>query len=72
MTNRLTQIADALEAVEKARTQCPFHNRYVGRDVHGADDPCKKCGKRKTGDGGRCVIERAEHQSILAIEEALA
>jgi len=44
MTNRLTQIADALEAVEKARTQCPFHNRYVGRDVRGVDDPCKLCG----------------------------
>lgn len=72
MSNRLSLITAALDQVEAARTQCPFHGRYAGHHVHGVADACRKCGKRRNGDGGRCVIERAEHDAVLAIEEAVA
>jgi hypothetical protein len=72
MGNRLSRIDEALSRVEEARTRCPFHNTYTGREVHGVNDACRACGKRRNGDGGRCTIERAEHEAILAIEEVMA
>lgn len=70
--SRLSKIGSALEDVEASRQKCPFHGRYRGHMVHGFDDACKLCGKRRNGDGGRCLIDRAEHTAIIAIEEAVA
>lgn len=70
--NRLDLITNALSSVEKAREQCPFHGSYTGREVYSAKEACGKCGADRRCDGGRCVIDRACFNAVLAIEEAVA
>lgn len=72
MTSRLTRIDMALAGVVDARLHCPFHPTYVGIEFHAVNDACKKCGARRNGSGGRCIIDRANNDAILEIERALA
>jgi len=68
----LNSVIYALDQVKKAREECPFSETYRGRKIHAVHEACSKCGARSNGDGGRCVVDHAEHAAIKTIEEAVA
>lgn len=69
--SNLARIDGALDAVKAARRKCPFHTHYVGHTVHAFGEACVVCKQRANGDGGRCIVDSAEHEAIKDIEAVL-
>jgi len=63
----IAELVEALEPVVHAERACPFFRP----PYPAGDKPCPLCRMSSAGEGGTCVIDRANRQAVTNIRDML-